>query len=82
MFEIGLNPFYNGQPLEPEEPIEGVQISYKYKFDYSANLAYIIEIHNWYDGNDFYHYKGEIAINRLTEKQIKKMWSSGNASKF
>lgn len=82
MFEICLNPFYNGDPLEPEEPIEEVAISYKYQFDYSNNLIYIIEIHNWYDGNDFYHYKGDIPINRITEEQTQKMWNSGNASKF
>ena len=82
MFEIGLNPFYNGQPLEPEEPIEGVKILYKYEFDYSEGLIYIIEIHNWDDGNVFIHYKGDIGINRLTEEQTQKIWNSGNASEF
>ena len=37
MSEIGLNPFYNGEPLESGEPVEGVEISYKYKYDYSYN---------------------------------------------
>ncbi len=73
MFEIGSNPFYNGQPLEPQEPIEGVEIHYKYDFDNVAGLIYIIEIHKWNDGNVFTHNKGYIPINRITEEQRKKI---------
>lgn len=82
MYEFCLSPFYNGEPLEPPEPIEGVKISYKYELDYKEGLIYIAEYHKWNDGNVFIHYKGDIPINRITDEQLKEIWNSGNASEF
>lgn len=82
MSGIGLNYFYNGDPLESEEPEEGEEICIKYKFDYSKGLMFIYEFHKFDDGSEYRLYKGEMEISRLTEKQTENIWNSGNASEF
>lgn len=82
MSGIGLNYFYNGDPLEQEEQEEGEEICIKYKFDYSKGLMFIYEIHKFNTGNEFRLYKGKVAINRMSDKQTQKIWNSGNASEF
>ena len=81
MSGVGLNYFYNGEPLETEEPEEGEQICIEYKFDYSKGLMFIYENHKW-NGGECRLYKGEVEINRLSDKQKQNIWNSGNASEF
>ena len=82
MSEIGLNYFYNGEPLEPPEPEEGEEICIKYKFDNIRGIMCVYHIHKYNNGNESRIYKGEIAIDKMTDKQTEDIWNSGNASEF
>ena len=82
MSEIGLNYFYNGDPLEPTEPEEGEEINISYRFDYSKGLLFIYENHKFNCGSECRLYKGEVEIDRLTKEQTENIWNSGNASEF
>ena len=65
-----INNFYDLETLEPQEPVEGVETSIQYTFDDEDGFIYIYEIHKWYDGNIFTHYRGELNISELKEEQI------------
>lgn len=80
--ELGLNHFYDGEPLELAEPEEGEEISITYKFDYPNGLMFIYENHKFECGSECRLYKGEILISQMTKEQTRKIWDSGRASAF